>query len=70
MAEKLFDLILKKENLQFHLYNMNKYFLLGDGAFFQIFAEEMRPFMLLPPKSNSAYEINNLALNNVHSTSH
>ena len=59
------DLIVRQEKLLDHLKNLKNYYLLGKGEFFQIFIEEARNLMKLPPTSNAENEINGIVHQNV-----
>ncbi|KRX02900.1 hypothetical protein PPERSA_04103 [Pseudocohnilembus persalinus] len=62
IANQLLDLVIKKENLFDHLSIMLKYFLMTDGEFFQVFQEESRDLMQLPPNANAEQRLNNIIL--------
>ena len=59
------DLIIKDQKLVDHLRNLKNYYLLGKGEFFQIFVEESRSLMKLPPTVNAENEINGIVYQNV-----
>ena len=58
------DLILEKEKLIDHLVNLKMFYLLGKGEFYQIFCEESRSIMRLPPTANGESDINSIAYQN------
>ena len=65
----MMDLILKEEKLMDHLKNLKDYYFLGRGEFYQIFIEESKNIMKLPPTSNAESEINGVAYQNVNLSS-
>lgn len=58
------SLLLKKEKLIDNLKILNDYYLLGDGQFFQIFAEESQKLMSLPRTKKAENEINHYSFLN------
>ena len=65
VGSELLDLLLKKEDFLHHLTNLKTYYFLDQGLFFQLFFEEAKQLMQLPPKTNSESDLNNIALQNV-----
>jgi len=57
--------MLKEEKLLDHLQYLKQYYFLEKGEFYQIFIEESRNFMKLPPNANTEYDINGIACQNV-----
>ena len=62
----MMDLILKEEKLVDHLKILRNYYFLDKGEFYQIFIEESRNIMKLPPTSSAEQEINGVAFQNVN----
>jgi gamma-tubulin complex component 4 len=65
IAQKLMQLILKEEKLLDHLQLLKQYYFVDKGEFYQIFIEESRNIMKLPPNANTEYDINGIAYQNV-----
>jgi len=64
LSQKLMDLILKEGNLMNHLKNLKDFYFLAKGEFYQIFIEEIKNIMKLPPTSNIENEINGVVYQN------
>ena len=65
IGAELLDLLIKKEDFLHHLTNLKQFYFLDQGLFFQIFYEESKQMMQLPPKPSSENDINSIALQNV-----
>lgn len=65
IGAELLDLLIKKEDFLAHLTNLKTYYFLDQGLFFQIFSEEAKQMMQLPPKNTSEQDLNTIALQNV-----
>jgi len=65
VGAELLELLIKKEDFLQHLTNLKTYYFLDQGLFFQIFFEEAKQMMQLPPKASSENDLNNIALQNV-----
>lgn len=65
VGSELLDLLLKKEDFLHHLTILKTYYFLDQGLFYQLFFEEAKQMMQLPPKPSSESDLNNIALQNV-----
>jgi len=64
ISQKLMELILKEGDLMNHLKNLKDFYFLEKGEFYQVFIEEIKNIIKLPPTSTVEDEINGIAYQN------